>query len=533
MSSTVGQVDAVVVGAGHNGLVAANLLADAGLSVLVLEANATVGGAVRSDESVAPGFVTDLYSAFYPLAAASPVIKSLELNRWGLTWSHAPGVLAHVFPDDRSVLLSRDRAVTAESVSQFSAADGQQWISLLEQYERIADPMLGAVLQPFPPVRSALSLLKRLGTADALRFARFAVTPVRQFAAEQFHGPGAGILFAGNALHTDLGPDNAGSALYGWLLCMLGQTVGFPVPVGGSGRLSGALSARAQSTGVEVRTGCAVEEILVHDGQVTGVRTVDGDTVATTTVLADVGALALFRDLVGARHLPARMVRDLAHFQWDAPTLKLNWALREPVPWTAAEARGAGTVHLGVDLDGLTRYSADLNTRTIPTQPFLLFGQMATADATRAPAGAESAWAYTHLPPGRTLTDDEVAEHAERVQATVERHAPGFGDRVIARTVQGPRELEATDANLVFGAVGGGTSSIHQQLIFRPVPGLGRPETPIDGLYLASAAAHPGGGVHGAPGANAAHAALLRAGRLGGARRKVVDGLFRRIYAQK
>jgi phytoene dehydrogenase-like protein len=243
-----------------------------------------------------------------------------------------------------------------------------------------------------------------------------------------------------------------------------------------------------------------------------------------------VDAPYLYRTLVGEKHLPPRLLDDLDHFQWDTPTMKVNWALSAPIPWTAAGARDAGTVHLSVDMDDLTRYSADLATRQIPEQPFVLLGQMTTADPSRSPAGTESVWAYTHLPEGRDYDAETIEAHAERVQALIERHAPGFGATVLARRVQSPADLHEADANLVAGAVGGGTSNVYQQLVFRPVPGLARADTPIDGLYIAGSSAHPGGGVHGGPGANAARAAQRRAGPGGAVYRRAVDALLRRIY---
>ncbi len=233
-----GDVDAVVVGAGHNGLVAANLLADAGWQVLVCEASEHVGGAVRSAEVTAPGYLSDLFSAFYPLSAASPVIRALELENWGLRWTHAPDVLAHVFPDDRCAVLSRDLDRTAASLDSFAAGDGDAWRELVADWARIEEPLLQALFTPLPALRPAARLLGRLGTGGALRTARLALLPVRRLGEELFDGPGGTILLAGNALHADLAPEGAGSGVYGWLLAMLGQRYGFPVPVGGSGRLA-------------------------------------------------------------------------------------------------------------------------------------------------------------------------------------------------------------------------------------------------------------------------------------------------------
>jgi phytoene dehydrogenase-like protein len=239
-------------------------------------------------------------------------------------------------------------------------------------------------------------------------------------------------------------------------------------------------------------------------------------------VLADVSAPALYGGLVDPRFLPDRLLNDLRRFQWDFATFKVDWALNGPVPWTAGEASTAGTVHLADGVDGLTRFAAQIATGQVPDRPFLLFGQMTTADATRSPAGTESAWAYTHVPhrikgdagedalTGRWDRREQEAM-ADRMEHEIERWAPGFRSRVLSRRVLAPPTIEAMDANLLGGAINGGTAAAHQQLVFRPTPGTGRPETPVKNLYLASASAHPGGGVHGAPGANAARAAL-RAG---------------------
>jgi phytoene dehydrogenase-like protein len=370
-----------------------------------------------------------------------------------------------------------------------------------------------------------------LGAADALRFARFAIQPVRRFGDERFAGEGAPLLLAGNALHTDLAPEGAGSAIYGWLLAMLGQTYGFPVPTGGARRLVDALTDRLAARGGQLRLGARVERVLVEGGAAVGVRLAGGETIrARRAVLADTAAPALYRDLVGVEHLPSRLVRDLDSFQWDARTLKVNWALSGPIPWTAPGARGAGTVHLGVDMDGLTYYAAALAARRMPRQPFLLVGQMTTADPTRSPDGTESAWCYTHLPEQTEITADDVATHVERIENTMQRHAPGFRELVLGRSVQSPAQLEDADANLVGGAINGGTANLHQQLVFRPVPGLGGAETVVDRLYLAGSSAHPGGGVHGGPGHNAALAALRRDALTGPLRRRVLRFAMERIY---
>ncbi len=524
--------DAVVVGAGHNGLVAANFLADAGWRVVVVEATESPGGAIRSAEITAPGYLSDLCSAFYPLGAASPVIAELGLAEYGLHWRHAPAVLAHVLPDDRCVVLSRDVDATAASVEAFAPGDGAAWRQTYAQWERMGPALLETILRPFPPVRGALRSARGLGVSGLLHGSRYALQPVRQLATELFAGEGAQMLLAGNALHTDLGPEGAGSGAFGWLLAMLAQSVGFPVPEGGAARLVDALVARLQARGGEVLCGQPVRRVVVRRGSAVGVELASGDTIeAGSAVLADVPAPALFGDLVGPEHLPARFLRDLGHFEWDNATVKVDWALSGPVPWTAEGARGAGTVHVGADLDGMSEYSTALVTRRIPPAPFLLVGQMTTADPARSPAGTESLWAYTHVPRDLQMSADTLQEHADRIQAVLERHAPGFGDLVVGRSVSGPQDLQAENPSLVDGAVNAGTSAPHQMVVFRPVPGLGRADTPVDRLFLAGASAHPGGGVHGACGANAARAALIRAGSAGRVYAAGVKLLNHRIYA--
>ncbi|MFC4031348.1 phytoene desaturase family protein [Streptomyces polygonati] len=513
--------DAVVIGAGPNGLVAANVLADAGWSVEVLEEQPEPGGGVRSDRGVDPDFVSDLFSSFYPLAAASPALNALRLEEEGLRWSRAPRALANPLPDGRCAVLAGDVAETAAGLDAFSPGDGAAWRELCGLWDEVGEDLLGCVFAPFPPVRSGLRLAARVRAAGGLRLARTMLLPVRRLGEERFGGEGGRLLLAGNALHADLSPESAISGGFGWLMSMLAQSYGFPVPVGGASALTTALVRRLERRGGSVRCGERVTEVVVRGGRALGVRTATGDAVrARRAVLADVSAPALFTRLVDAAHLPGRLLADLrAGFQWDFSTFKVDWALDGPVPWTAEQAATAGTVHLADSVDDLTRFAAQIATRHVPDRPFALFGQMTTADATRSPEGTESAWAYTHVPQdikgdagGDGLTGSwdrrDREAMADRVEARVERYAPGFRDLIRARRILAPTTLQSLDANLEGGAINGGTTALHQQLVFRPVPGAGRPETPVRGLYLASSAAHPGGGVHGAPGANAARAAL-------------------------
>ena len=520
--------DAVVIGAGHNGLVAGTLLADAGWDVVVVESSPTAGGAVASAEVTAPGFVTDLFSAFYPMTAASPVIADLRLEEHGLRWRHAPRVLTNVLPDGPGAVLHRASGATAAQLDALDHGDGRAWEELHRSWERFGDQLVRALLSPFPPVRGALAVGLR-ARGELWDLLRMLTLPVRTLGEERFRGERARLLLAGNALHADVTPEAAPSALLGWLLVGLGQTVGFPVPEGGAGRLSDALVRRLRAAGGELRLSCPVESVVVAGGRATGVRTPDGTLHARHAVLAACDAELLYGRLLEPDDLPESFLARMRQFHRADSTVKVNYALSSPVPWTDEEARGAGTVHVADSVDELTFTGAQLAAGQLPSRPFLLIGQMTTSDPSRSPDGTESLWVYTHVPQhvvgdaagtidatGR-LRGAALERFVERMEDRIEAHAPGFRSRVLARHVQGPDDLEAANPSLVGGDLSGGTTQLHQQLVFRPVAGLARPETPLDRLFLASSSAHPGGSVHGACGANAARAALLhrRARQLG------------------
>jgi len=496
--------EAVVIGSGPNGLVAANVLADAGWDVMVLEAQAEPGGAVRSGELTEPGFTHDLFSAFYPLAIASPALRELDLEQHGLRWRRSPIVVAHPFGEGEGVVLSEDLDETAASLDRDHSGDGDAWRRLYAEWERIGEPFLDSLFRPFPPVRPALGLARLLGR-DLARFARFTMLPVRRLAEEHFGGRGAAMLLAGNALHADFSPDSPLSGLFGWMLCCMGQQFGFPVPEGGAGALTAALIRRLEHAGGRVVCESAVEHVVVRDGRAVAVRTSAGEEIdATRAVIADVGAPALYLDLLSDDDVPHDVRDDLRRFQYDNATVKVDWALDGAVPWKSEHAAQAGTLHLADGVDHLGYVAAELSASRVPERPFLVFGQTNAADPTRSPAGTAAVWAYTHVPQGADRLDGFV----DRMEAMVEEAAPGFGAKVVGRHVFLPHDLEQANANLVGGAINGGTGQLHQQLVFRPTPGLARPGTPVRGLFLGSASAHPGGGVHGACGANAARAAL-------------------------
>jgi phytoene dehydrogenase-like protein len=519
--------DAVVIGAGPNGLVAANKLADAGWDVVVLEAEQEPGGAVRSAELTLPGFVHDRFSAFHPLAAGSRHIGGLGLERYGLRWLRAPVAVADPDEDGSVALIGADVEETSASLEAFARGDGAAWRELSAWWDAVGPHLVDALLDPFPPLRAGARLLAAQGPRGMLALARFGALSARRFAEERFAGAGAARLLAGTAAHADLGPEAPGGAVFAMVLAGLGQRLGWPAPAGGAGRLTDALVARLHAAGGRVLCGERVERVVVRARRAVAVRCADGREIdARRAVLAAVGAPQLYLSLLARDDVPGRVLAALRRFQYDPGTVKVDWALAAPIPWTAVDSARAGTLHVSGGIDALTRQAAELAQGLVPAEPFLLAGQYAHFDPSRQPPGRETAWAYTHVPQhvrgdagGDRLTGSwdagELERIAARIEARVERLAPGFCERILARHVAGPRELERTNANLVGGAINGGTAQLHQQLVLRPIPGLARAETPLRGLYLASASAHPGGGVHGACGANAARAALAHARSFG------------------
>jgi phytoene dehydrogenase-like protein len=512
--------DAVVIGAGPNGLVAANHLVDAGWSVLVLEGQPDIGGAVRSANDVHPEFVHDTFSAFYPLAAASPTIKSFHLEDHGLTWRHAPAVLGHPLPDGQWALLDRDREVTASWFEDQQPGDGEAWLDICRDWDAMGEHLIRGLLTPFPPVRAGLGGLLNLRRAGGLQFVRTLLTPAADLGRNRFKGEAPRVLLAGNAGHADIPLDAPGSGLMALMMSMMGQTVGFPVPEGGAGELTQSLARRLRSLGGEIRCATPVERIETANGRARTVHASDGfSAVALRAVVATVVAPHLYDNLLDPDDVPTRVRRGMRDFQLDPSTIKVDWALSAPVPWQSQPAKAPGTVHIADDVADMATALGQVAAGLVPARPFMLAGQMTTTDPSRSPAGTESMWAYTHVPQ-QTDGDagdegirgdwghDDLERFADRMQARFEKLAPGFGSQILERRILGPVELESRDANLIGGSINGGTSQLHQELVFRPVPGFSRAETGVPGLYLGGASAHPGGGVHGAAGMNAARAAL-------------------------
>ncbi len=494
--------DALVIGSGPNGLAAAITLAGAGRSVLVLEAAERPGGAVATEELTLPGFRHDTFSSVYPAGAASPVFERMPLERHGLRWIEPEACYAHPLPDGGAAALYRDLDRTADSLDAVHPGDGERWRDFAAPFVRSFDALRRTMLGGFPPIRGAARLAAGLGPRRMLDFTRLLLMPAQALGHELFEGDGTRAWLYGSAMHSDVPPVGGGSAIAAAYLNLLGHGVGWPSPEGGAGRLTDALVSHLRELGGELQTGAPVGAVVAERGRVSGVRLSTGEGLSAPVVIADVmpGALA---ELAGDG-LPARYIAALRRFRHGPATLKVDWALDGPIPWSAAAAREAGTVHVGGPSDEVLETTSIAS--GLPERPFMLLGQQSLADASRAPAGKHTAWAYTHGPPDADW-EGERDRHVERMEAQVERFAPGFRDLILARHVLGPADLQARNANLVGGDVGGGSYTL-DQVIFRPLPSLAPYRTPLTGLYLGSAAAFPGGAVHGVPGHAAARLAL-------------------------
>lgn len=498
-----GSYDAVVVGAGPNGLSAAIRLAEAGLSTLLVEAEDRVGGAVKTDELTLPGFLHDTFSSVYPAAAASPVFARMPLAKHGLRLVHPRAAMAHVLDGGRGAALYRDLDRTADSLDGLRRGDGEGWRRFISPYLENWGALRSAMLGGFPPVWGGLRAALGLGYRGSLEAGRMVLQPATALAAEIFEGDGARAWLYGSALHGDVAPGASGSAVFGFYLNLLGHAVGWPVAGGGSGRLSGALAGYFEELGGEIRTNSPVERAVVRDGRMRGV-VANGEEIRAPVAVCDLTPKGLLG--ISGRDLPESYKKKMARYRYGPGSLKIDWALSDPVPWEYEAARGAGTIHLGGGTRELEEGVSQEKLGHLPEKPFLLAAQPSVADPTRAPEGRHTLWAYTHVPRGidwRRRKD----EHVERMEAQIERFAPGFRDLVLGRHVLTPTDLESRDRNLVGGDVNSG-SQAPDQLFFRPLPSLSPYRTPLRGLYIGSAATFPGGAVHGVPGDAAARAAL-------------------------
>jgi phytoene dehydrogenase-like protein len=494
----------VVVGAGSTGLVAAIHLARAGLEVTVLEHAPLPGGASSSVESTLPGFVHDHCAGFNPMGVASPALRELDLEAEGLRWISPAAVMSHPFEDGSSIVLHRDLDATVASLDGVAPGTGRLWRELIEQYRPHAQRLVETVLGPLPPVRGPLALAASL-RRDGLLLARRMTGSVEAFGLDVFDGASRPTAWlSGSAQHSGLPPATAGSGAFGFLLQLLGHSHGWPFPAGGQGRIVDALLAIAGREGVSVRCDAHVDRILTHDGRVAGVGLGGGEQVPARDVVTTVSAHPLAAMLPDDA-LPDRLLRRLRIWRYSTAAFKLDYALTGPVPWTAPAARTSAVVHVAGELQSLAA-AADASQRgEVPERPALVVGQHTLDDPSRAPAGRQTLYCYAHVPARYDCSDEEVAG---RIEAQLERFAPGFAGTVLARSIRNPQRTEAENPSLVGGDLAGGSYELDQQLVFRPAPELCRHRTPLPGLYIAGASVHPGGAVHGMGGRSAARALI-------------------------
>jgi phytoene dehydrogenase-like protein len=466
---------ACVVGAGPNGLAAAIVLAQAGLGVDVFEAEATAGGAARTMELTLPGFLHDFGSAVYPLGAGSPFFTSLPLRDHGLEWIHSSAPLAHPLDDGTAVVLER----ALEDAEKSLGVDGTAWRHLVQPFVEHWSEFAPEVLRPVPTIPKHPLLMARFGMI-AFQSAKMI--------AGRFRSERTRALFAGMAAHSFLALDEPLSGAFGLLMAIPAHAVGWPIPHGGAQAITDAMSGYLATLGGVVRTSSRVDSLAA-------LRDYD-------LILCDVTPRQLLQ--IGGQRLSQSYIRELERFRYGPGAFKVDYALSAPIPWKALECRRAATVHLGGSFEEIATSEQAVRSGKHADRPFILLAQPSLFDASRAPAGKHTAWAYCHVPNGSKV------DMLPRIEEQIERFAPGFGETVLARRTFSPMDLEAMDANLVGGDIAGGVMDL-RQFVFRPT--WRRYATSAKDIYLCSASTPPGGGVHGMCGFHAAKMALRRRNR--------------------
>jgi phytoene dehydrogenase-like protein len=474
ISSSRHEHDAVIVGAGPNGLAAAITLAEAGRRPLVLEAHDTAGGGMRSAELTLPGFISDVCSAIHPLGVASPFFRAQPLEQHGLQWISPPVSVAHPLDDGTALLVTQDLVATACQLGRDAGA-----------YRRLIGPLvggwrglLGDILGPLRPPHHPFGMA---------RFGLAALLPAGVLARLAFRDSRARALFAGMGAHAMLPISWPATSAYGLTLLLLAHAVGWPLARGGSQRIAEALVARLRALGGEVQTGRPVTSLDELPGG--------------AQVLLDLTPRQIVK--IAGERLPEGYRRRLAGYRYGPGICKVDWALDGPIPWRAPGCLQAATVHLGGELEEIAAGEAAVWRGEHPERPFVLLAQQTLFDATRAPAGKQVAWAYCHVPNGST------ADMTARIEAQVERFAPGFSSRILARSTRTAADVAAYNPNYVGGDINGGVQDL-RQLYTRPAARLDPYSTPVPGLFICSSATPPGGGVHGMCGYHAARSALRR-----------------------
>ena len=461
---------AVIIGSGPNGLAAAIALAKAGLYVEVREAAPLPGGATRSGELTLPGFIHDLGSAIHPMAVSSPFFSTLALDKFGLKWEYPPAALAHPFDDGTAVTLEREIAATASQLGEDGGPYQNLFKPMVENWRTLTEEVFRPLRFPRHPLLMA-------------SFGLRALLPCTALTKLVFRGARARAFFAGSAAHSTLRLEQPLSAAFGMILGAAGHATGWPIAVGGSRQIAGSLVRLLESLGGRVVTGSQIRRL--------------GEAGSADLVLCDVTPRQFLRIADGK--LPPSYKRSLERYRYGPGVFKMDWALRQPIPWKAKECLRAGTVHLGGTLQEMAASEIAAAAGKAPDKPYVLLAQQSLFDKTRAPAGQHTAWAYCHVPNG--WTGSAVAQ----IENQVERFAPGFRDCIIVRTAHSPGDMEEWDANLVGGDVNGGLLDA-RQFVTRPT--WRQYGTPIPGVFLCSASTPPGGSVHGMCGFWAAQRAL-------------------------